>query len=345
MKIELFKYDLIFNFPAGTSRGVLKSKPAWFIQLKSANKKGIGEIPRLPGLSFDDTNDFERKLNHIIADINSGKALNRLMENTYKLPSIHFALETAIMDLNATKHIYFNNDFTDGKAGIPINGLIWMGDKTWMQSQIDKRLESGFRCLKMKIGALDIDTELDVITSIRKRYASKDLELRVDANGAFTPKNIMSVLNKLEKLKVHSIEQPIAAGQIDAMRKICANSPIPVCLDEELIGVFSKNEQIELLSYTAPQYIILKPGLLGGFSMCEQWIDLANKAQIKYWVTSSLESNIGLNAIAQWTSTLGINMPQGLGTGSLYTNNIPSPLYIQKDQLWFNPSDTFQTLF
>lgn len=345
MKVDLKKYELKFKFAAGTSRGILRTKPAWFLLFHSKNKTGIGEISRLPGLSFDDSSDFECKLNHIIADLNAGIDGEDLSNKTNTLPSIHFAIETALMDLKAHNHIYHNNDFTKGKTGIPINGLIWMGKKDEMLQQIDEKLNSGFMCLKMKIGAIDINTELEILKSIRKRYSVNELELRVDANGAFKRNDIMPVLDVLAKLNIHSIEQPIETNQREDMQNICLNSPIPVALDEELIGIFSYEKQIELLSFIKPQYIIVKPGLLGGFSMSQQWIDAARSLNIGFWITSSLESNVGLNAIAQWTSTLNTSMYQGLGTGSLYTNNIPSPLFINKDKLWFNPDNFFEIDF
>ncbi|MFC0876150.1 o-succinylbenzoate synthase [Saccharicrinis sp. FJH2] len=341
MKVRLHKHTLVFRFPAGTSRGVLKTKPAWLLLFTYGNKKGIGEISRLPGLSFDENSEFENRLYRVIENINSGKDLNSILNDLIYWPSIHFAVETGLKDLRSEHHTFVDNWFTQGKDGIPINGLIWMGDKAWMTRQIDNKLSKGFNCLKMKIGAIDINTELNILKNIRKRYSADKLELRVDANGAFSEKNVMLILDKLAGLKIHSIEQPVKSGQPELMQKICANTPVPVALDEELIGIFDFEQQQELLSYVSPQYIILKPGLQGGFEICETWMNIADHLNIKYWVTSSLESNIGLNAIAQWTSTLGIRIHQGLGTGSLYENNFESPLYIRNDKLWFNPDHVF----
>ncbi|MFB6317410.1 o-succinylbenzoate synthase [Saccharicrinis sp. FJH54] len=341
MNVRLHKYELIFRFPAGTSRGVLKTKPAWLLLFSDENKTGIGEISRLPGLSYDDHPEFETKLLALITDFNRTGYQPNLTQQLAAWPSIQFAFETGMADLHATSHIYTDNRFTRGLDGIPINGLIWMGERDWMLQQIDDKLNAGFRCLKMKIGAIGIETELDILTSIRKRYSAGSLELRVDANGAFNKNTVMPVLDRLAGLSIHSIEQPVKAGQPELMQKICQNTPVPVALDEELIGVTDPSEKNELLSYVSPQYIILKPGLLGGFRACEDWMKRADCQNIKYWITSSLESNIGLNAIAQWTSTLGITMHQGLGTGSLYENNFNSPLHIQEDKLWFDPARKF----
>lgn len=342
MKVRLIKHELVFRFPAGTSRGVLKTKPAWFLLFEDKNNTGTGEISRLPGLSFDDKPEFEEKLNSVIRDFNKEKPVYQILDTLIKWPSLHFAVETGLLDLNSENHIHVRNSFTRGETGIPINGLIWMGDKNWMTRQIDEKLDKGFRCLKMKIGAIDIQTELDILSAIRQRYNSKDLELRVDANGAFKEENVMPILNKLAQLNIHSIEQPVKAGQAELMGRICAKTPLPVALDEELIGVFDRNIQEELLTFISPQYIILKPGLLGGFEMCDTWMNIADSLGTDYWITSSLESNIGLSAIAQWTSALNITMHQGLGTGSLYENNFISPLLIKNDKLWFDPDQSPQ---
>lgn len=341
MEAEIIKYELKFILPAGTSRGVLNTKPAWLLVLKEDSKQGIGEITRLPGLSFDDSPLFENALNSIVNLINSGHPMLETLKQAVPYPSIHFALETALLDLNTTNNCFVENNFTLGKSGIPINGLIWMGDAPFMKKQIKAKLNAGFHCLKLKIGALNIDTELDIIKEIRKDFSVSDLEIRVDANGSFSPSNAPDILEKLAKLKIHSIEQPIAVKQHEEMWNLCSKTPIPIALDEELIGVFDADNKRSLLNAIKPQYIILKPGLLGGFSASESWIYEAKKLNIDYWITSSLESNIGLSAIAQWTSTLPIKIHQGLGTGSLYSNNIPSPLKIRGESLWFNRNIAF----
>jgi len=229
----------------------------------------------------------------------------------------------------------FNNDFTNGNAGIPINGLIWMGDIDFMKRQIREKLDKGFRCLKMKIGALNFEEEFTVLKNIRSEYSPNDLELRVDANGAFSPLDVLQKLEKLSRLNLHSIEQPIKQGQMDEMADLCLQTPLPIALDEELIGVHKKDKRIELLDRINPQYIILKPALVGGFYSSEEWIELAENRKMGWWITSALESNIGLNAIAQWTASLNTTAYQGLGTGQLYENNIQSPLQILGERLFY----------
>jgi len=250
-------------------------------------------------------------------------------------PSIVFGLETALIDLkNGGNRIIFDTDFSRGKQGIPINGLIWMGNKSSMQKQIREKLEQGFRCIKMKIGAIDFDTELELLKSIRKEHSVDEITLRVDANGAFKPNEALEKLKRLAELDIHSIEQPIAANQWQEMARICELSPVPVALDEELIGIICSDQKRKLIGQIKPAYLVLKPSLHGGFSGCDEWITMAESAGVKWWITSYLESNVGLNAIAQWTATKNITMEQGLGTGQLFTNNFDSPLTIQNDQLW-----------
>ena len=331
------KYILNFKRPSGTSRGVLKTKETWFIILNDNNQKGIGECGILRSLSVDDRPDYEEKLKWVCDNINLG--LDILLIKTIEFPSIQFGLEQAFLSLKCKRPFdLFPSDFTNGKHSIPINGLVWMGDKSFMKSQIKEKLATGFSCIKMKIGAIDFETELDLLKSIRKEFSSKEIELRVDANGAFNPKNALGKLQKLSELEIHSIEQPIKQGQIEEMADLCRNTPLPIALDEELIGVFFKEKKQQLLEEINPQYIILKPSLIGGFKGSKEWIDLAEKQHISWWITSALESNVGLNAIAQWTYTLNSNMPQGLGTGGLYTNNFESPLEIQKGSLQYNNS-------
>ena len=252
-------------------------------------------------------------------------------------PSIRFGIETALLDL---KHggtgMLFDTPFSKGKAGILINGLIWMGNPAYMMEQTEAKLLLGFKCLKMKIGAIGIEQELLFLRTLRDRFPVSQLELRVDANGAFMESEAIPILEQLASIHIHSIEQPLAAGGWEAMGRICRQSPIPIALDEELIGLYNSQERIEMLEIIRPQYIILKPSLLGGFQASQEWIQLASERNIGWWVTSALESNIGLNAIAQWASSFPLQMPQGLGTGALYTNNVPSRLCIRGEQLWLD---------
>ena len=335
LKANYQKYILNFKRPSGTSRGILKTKETWFIILKDTNKEGIGECGILRSLSIDDRPDYEEKLKWACQNIQLG--LPVLLNELVEFPSIQFGLEQAFLSLQSqTMFDLFPTKFTEGKQSIPINGLVWMGDSSFMKSQIKEKIDAGFNCVKMKIGAIDFDAELALIASIRKEFSSKEIELRVDANGAFTPDNALEKLSQLSEFDIHSIEQPIKQGQIEEMAILCKKTPLPIALDEELIGVFSVTNKLKMLQTIQPQYIILKPSLVGGFEGCNEWINLAEKQKCGWWITSALESNIGLNAIAQWTSTLKNSMPQGLGTGGLYTNNFDSPLEIHKGRLRYN---------
>ncbi len=330
------KYILHFKRPSGTSRGVLTEKETWFLKLEENEKVGYGECGILRGLSVDDRPDYKEKIQWLCQHINEDKA--NLLKALTEFPSIQFGLETALQSLQqADPFVLFPTGFTQNKAPIAINGLIWMGEKEFMKTQIDEKLAQGFSCIKLKIGAIDFDKELDLLQFIRQHYSAEQIELRVDANGGFSPDEALDKLQRLSALNLHSIEQPIKQHQPEAMRQLCAQTPLPIALDEELIGVFSKAKKAELLNTIQPQYIILKPSLVGGFSGSQEWIDLAEERQIGWWITSALESNIGLNAIAQWTATQSICLPQGLGTGSLYTNNIPSPLEVVGETLTYHP--------
>ena len=332
------KYTLQFKQPSGTSRGVLRTKDSYFITLKNSGtwQWGIGECGILRGLSADDRPDYEEKLKEVCESID--RINYWLDEGLREFPSIHFGLEMAWKSyLEEDKFQLFPSEFTEGKKSIPINGLVWMGDKDFMQKQIEEKLESGFDCVKMKIGAIDFDTEIGLLKDIRKRFSKDAIELRVDANGAFQPgEDAFQKLNVLSKLDIHSIEQPIRQGQIHEMQKLCSKTPLPIALDEELIGVFQKSMKDEIIDFIQPQYIILKPSLVGGFQGSQEWIDAAERNKIPWWITSALESNIGLNAIAQWTFSLKNPMHQGLGTGSLYTNNFPAPLFVENGALHFD---------
>lgn len=299
---------------------------------------GIGECALFRGLSCDDRPDYEEKMqwlcDHI--DRDTSYLIGELME----FPSIQFGLEQALLSLKAENSFdLFPSDFSRGKGQIPINGLIWMGDKSFMTEQIAHKLEEGFTTLKMKIGAIDFQTELDILKGIRKRYNAAELVLRVDANGAFNKDNALDKLKELAAYDIHSIEQPIQAGQWEQMNALCASSPVAIALDEELIGLCSFEQKRALLQAVHAPFLIFKPSLIGGFRGTKEWIQLAEEFGIEYWITSALESNIGLNAIAQFTYTLKNPLPQGLGTGGLFSNNIDSPLCVQHGALLYD-SDT-----
>lgn len=335
MKATYQKYMLHFKRPSGTSRGVLNEKETWFIILEENGKKGIGECGILRGLSADDRPDYEAKLQWVCSNIQLGK--DELWEALLEFPSIQFGVEMAFQSLDSENPFeLFPSEFINGKKNIAINGLVWMGDQEFMRQQIEEKLAQGFTCIKLKIGAIDFQKELDLLRFIRQNFDEKTIEIRVDANGAFNSNEALDKLNQLSGYKLHSIEQPIAKNQTDSMTDLCKNTPFPIALDEELIGVFSLEAKEALLQKIQPQYIILKPSFVGGFRGTKEWIALANKYQIGWWITSALESNIGLNAIAQWTFLQQNTMPQGLGTGGLYTNNFDCPLEVTNGQLSYN---------
>ncbi|MHA7844205.1 MAG: o-succinylbenzoate synthase [Winogradskyella sp.] len=326
------KYLLNFKRPSGTSRGVMTTKETWFIIINSNHKIGIGECGILRGLSIDDTPNYESKLKWVCDHIELG--LEPLLKELIEYPSIQFGLEMAFKSLESESEFnLFPSKFTKGQDAIPINGLVWMGDDTFMRKQVKEKIEAGFNCIKLKIGAIDFQAELDILKSIRKEFSISDIELRVDANGAFSAHEALEKLKRLSEYQLHSIEQPIKPKQFDEMANLCEVTPLPIALDEELIGVFSKEDKLQVIHTIKPQYIILKPSLVGGFGGSEQWITIAEDLNIKWWITSALESNVGLNAIAQWTYTLNNTMPQGLGTGSLFTNNFTSPLTVKNGTL------------
>lgn len=336
IKATYKKYNLNFKTPSGTSRGILKIKETWFFILKDNGRVGIGETGLFRGLSIDDVDHYENKLKWVCNHIDLG--LELLRKQLYEFPSIQFGLEQAFLSLKSESSFeLFPSSFTRGKKSIPINGLIWMGNKSFMKNQIQEKLKSGFSCLKMKIGALNFDAEMELLKEIRKEFSSNEIELRVDANGAFNPKNALEKLHRLSALEIHSIEQPIQQGQVQEMAELCSKAPLPIALDEELIGVFSSEQKKKLIATIAPQYIILKPSLIGGFAGSEEWINFAQQYNCGWWITSALESNVGLNAIAQFTYTLQSNLPQGLGTGGLFTNNFTSPLEVKNGTLQYDP--------
>ncbi|QAA80391.1 o-succinylbenzoate synthase [Aequorivita sp. H23M31] len=334
------KYILNFKRPSGTSRGILKTKETYFLILKEGDNLGIGECGLLRGLSIDDRPDYEKKLQWVCDNISLGE--EKLYENLMEFPSIQFGVETAFRSFYSTDLFsLFPSEFTQGEASIRINGLVWMGDERFMREQISAKLKEGFSCIKMKIGAIDFKTELELLKSIRKKFSASEVELRVDANGAFSPKDALEKLKVLSDLNLHSIEQPIKQGQWQEMARLCEETPLAIALDEELIGIFEKKEKVELLDTIKPQYIILKPSLIGGYNGSDSWIDLSEKEEAGWWITSALESNVGLNAIAQYTFTKNNKLPQGLGTGSLYTNNIESPLEVSHGALSYQRNNSW----
>ena len=335
IKATYYKYILQFKTPSGTSRGILKTKETWFLYLSKEGKFGVGECGLFRGLSIDDRPDYEDKLKWVCNNIELG--LDILLAKTIHFPSIQIGLEQAFLSLQSTSpYKLFVSNFTESNKAIDINGLIWMGDREFMNDQIKEKIAQGFRCLKMKIGAIDFATEIQLLASIRKEFSINDIELRVDANGAFKPSEALEKLKILSNYDLHSIEQPIRQGHYQEMALLCEETPLPIALDEELIGVFDVTKRTKMLQIIKPQYIILKPSLVGGFKESLEWIELAKEYGIGWWVTSALESNIGLNAIAQWTATLKSSMPQGLGTGGLFTNNFDSPLEVYKGGLYYN---------
>ena len=334
------KYSLQFKNPARTSRGEMTSKHGFLLNVSDVNNKllsGTGECTVLPGLSYDDKPDYQIVLENLCREINL--PLPRLLDRLTDWPSIRFGLECAMLDLaGGGKGVLFESDFTRGKGPIPINGLIWMGNYTYMLSQIDEKLAAGYKVIKLKIGGIDFPSELELLKHIRRKHPADEVTIRLDANGAFTPEDAPAKLEALAPFGIHSIEQPIKAGNIEKMKWLCRNSPIPIALDEELIGYHTHEKRYELIKEIRPQYIILKPTLLGGFTACNDWISICQQLHTIYWITSALESNIGLNAIAQYTATLDTaGMAQGLGTGGLYVNNFKTRLEIKEGELWFSP--------
>lgn len=337
-KTILIPYTLHFKNPAGTSRGVYLTHKVWYVALTSPGnpgRYGIGECAPLPALSCDDLPDYETILRKACIRLEQSGQLDT--EKLRPYPSILFGLETALRHYEAGSFSLRDTPFSRGETGIPINGLIWMGNYKEMLSRIEEKMEAGFRCIKLKIGAIHFEEELALLKHIRSRFSAKEIELRVDANGAFSPTDAMDKLNRLAELDLHSIEQPIRAGQWDEMAALTASTPLPIALDEELIGHNHVQEKKRLLETIRPQYIILKPSLHGGIAGATEWIQEAGAVNAGWWITSALESNIGLNAIAQWCATWNNPLPQGLGTGMLYTNNIEMPLSIRKDRLWYDP--------
>ena len=337
LKVNVIPYTLRFERPAGTSRGVYLNHKIWYVvvhSLTEPDRWGVGECAPLFDLSCDYNEDYEKRLAYFCRRLEENGNIDK--EELRSYPSILFGLETALLHFNQKGFDLWNTPFSQGEKGIPINGLIWMGDYDYMFEQIEAKLERGYRCIKLKIGAIDFDNEIKLLSHIRNRFPADKVTLRVDANGAFSSADALDKLKILSELDLHSIEQPIHAGQWSEMAKLAKTTPLPIALDEELIGINHPQKKQWLLETIIPQYIILKPTLHGGISGCAEWIELAESMNIGWWITSALESNIGLNAIAQWCATYDNPLPQGLGTGGLYSNNIEMPLNIKDDCLWYD---------
>ncbi len=338
-KFNIVPRTLHFKQPAGTSRGVYTTRQSWFIEAESSDMpgvKGIGECAPLPDLSCDARPEYEATLRQLCHMIELTGNVNYEMLRPY--PSMMFGLETALLDLaGGGRGVLFDTPFTRGEEGIRINGLVWMGRYDEMLERLEAKMKAGFHCVKLKIGAIDFEHELELVRHIRESFNKEQIELRVDANGGFSPEEAPRRLEQLARYDIHSIEQPIRQHQWAKMAELCASTPIPIALDEELIGVNMKLMKQDLLDRIRPQYIILKPSLHGGMRGTREWIDLAAARGIGSWITSALESNVGLNAVAQLAADIygpGIKMPQGLGTGQLFTDNIPMNLEIKGDKLW-----------
>ena len=348
LKSELISYRLDFKFPAGTSRGTLHHKDTFFLKVWDVADPGVvgwGECGPLKKLSIDDVEDLEQLLMEKTGHLNGAKLPNSVSAiysfakelAGFQYPAYRFAVETALLDLkNGGNKLIYTNDFYTKSSQIPINGLIWMGHMEGMLLQISDKINEGSDCVKMKVGSLDFEKEVDILNYIRRKYYNKEILLRVDANGAFKPDEAMYKMQTMAKSNIHSIEQPIAAGQTELMAQLCQRTPIDIALDEELIGMHNRQEKLELLRLIKPQYIIIKPTLLGGLSSSEEWIQLAEELGIGWWITSALESNIGLNAICQFANEMKAKSYQGRVTGKLYHNNIESPLTITNGYIYYD---------
>ena len=347
LSFEVEERAFQFNFPAGTSRGILTTKKSWFLTVSSDELKrnGVGECSVIEGLTPEFISDFHYhnlifqaiklvescSLEDLVFQFEN-KFISEETEVFFSLnPSVRFGFETALLDLRNQKNgIYFENNFSLGLKKIPINGLVWMGDEVFMKKQIEEKLANGFSTLKMKVGSIDFETEVELLQSIRSTFSEKEITLRVDANGAFTTENVEGKLDRLAQFSIHSIEQPLKPGLTEDTKNLCRKNIIPIALDEELIGVFDSELKRKLLQEIKPQFVILKPSLHGGIKGVREWISLANNLGIDWWMTSALESNIGLSAICQLTAEYNNDLPQGLGTGSLYSNNIERGLKVEK---------------
>jgi o-succinylbenzoate synthase len=343
LRFSFHKRVFHFNFKARTSRGLMQDKTSWFIRVSDNDRPemfGFGECGPLPGLSMEHTPDYENTLRDFLEQLNSAGLstsadvkFDRFVPREY--PSVIFGLETALRDLRSGgKGLIFDNSFVRGK-GIPINGLVWMGDMDFMMDQINKKIAEGFRCLKLKVGGLDFDRECDILSYIRRRYFRENIVIRLDANGAFKLDDVLYKLEEIAKFDIHSIEQPIKPGQQE-MEELCRKSPIPVAFDEEIIRILSVDDKVAVLKALKPAFIVLKPTLHGGLQGCDEWIRTAEGLNIGWWITSALESSVGLNAICQFTANYDPSIPQGLGTGAIYSDNFPSPLTVKEGAIFWD---------
>ncbi len=341
MQAAFARYRLLFKETAITSRSSMNWRDTWFVKLvdSATGKTGIGECAMFQGLSCDDRPDYETRLAQVCSAISAGDPLPDVTD----FPSIKIGLEMAQAMLDNEHGLYFQSPFTSGRGSLTINGLVWMGSREKMLERINDKIEAGFHTIKLKIGGIDFESEFELLRYIRGYFDDDRLTIRLDANGSFaSPGVALKALDRLAPLDIHSIEQPVRAGNYEAMHTVCQYSPIPIALDEELIGLNTHGSRLKMLEAVGPHYIILKPTLHGGFSGAADWIELAEEMNIGWWITSALESNIGLNAIAQWTASLGVSMPQGLGTGALYTNNFDSPLRLEGERLTYNSDADFK---
>ena len=342
---DFVKRTFHFGFDARTSRGQMRERHCWFLTIQDAdnNSKGVGEAAPLPGLSQETAEQVEQELQSVVDKVNMGFLAGKSFETLDKIEalfpdnicsSVRTALEMALLDIaNGGRKIIFDNAFTRREKGIPTNGLIWIGGLDSMLQQVSIKIEEGYRTLKIKVGSLDFDKELDILQYIKRKYFRENITIRLDANGAFKPQDALYKINQLARWGIHSIEQPIKPGQHDAMAELCKQTTVPIALDEDVLGVLSRAEKTKLLADIKPHYIILKPSLTGGFNHTQEWIELAENQKVGWWITSALESAIGLNAVAQFTAQYPVTMPQGLGTGKIYTDNILSPLTIGNGEL------------
>jgi o-succinylbenzoate synthase len=337
LKASYEKHDLVFKSPAKTSRETFKKKDTYLLKvgIEGEENIGLGECSPLWTLSIDPRELYSEKLDWVCCNINSWEEF-LYSDTLMDFPSIQFGLEMALLDLqNGGKQIIFPSSFTEGEASIEINGLIWMGDYEYMAQQIEEKIHTGYTCVKLKIGAINWAKEKELLQNIRKRFSSKEIELRVDANGAFSPENAMDKLRVLADLEIHSIEQPILAGQYEEMAELCSKTPVPIALDEELIGIKTYERKKDLLQKIQPQFIILKPSLIGGIKSCNEWAHLTKELKVGWWSTSALEGNVGLNAIAQYAYIMNNKMPQGLGTGQLFEKNFEAPIRLMKNKVTY----------
>jgi len=352
LQASFHKRTFHFSFNARTSRGSVKQRDSWFLKVWDSSDPevfGIGEAAPVTGLSVEKPVDIDRQLKEVVARLSESslrkgpatlEGIHQELKGLALSPSVIFAAEAALLDFsNGGRRMLFDNGFVTGKP-LPINGLVWMGGMDVMLQQVSIKIEEGFTCIKLKIGGLNFEKELDILQFIRRKYFRDQITIRLDANGAFKPDQVMYKLMDLSQYDIHSIEQPLKAGSA-VLAEVCSKTPIPIALDEELTGISSKSGKEELLDKVKPQFLVLKPTLHGGLHGCAEWISLADQRKIGWWVTSSMESNVGLNAIAQFTANYPLPLPQGLGTGTIFKDNIPSPLEVKKGHLTYNPQETW----